>query len=473
MITKSIICGILLIEEKEYSFVFDQESFRLKVFPGVINGFTFEMLNASITISSKAKRGWVRIIDLDGKAYSGECIRFKVQDNPSYMDGIKVYEVVCFIQYVEEFSLDAIDGLRITGEDINLFYPSASALKMTVVENANHYIDSAGIETVKQPYMDCGKVRIARGVDAHIEIKAAATVYSIHSAHPITADSHIRVSYSSPVNDDVVIKTIRIIELFLQYVLYRKNVVLDKIELYWEHEGKSYYRGIIGFKNEYVVENHKDKSKRVIKYDFFNKKTGAVITKIKNNKFRLDYLCDSIDDTRHYTISRCFGILSAFEREFRNLYGVDYGRSELYDETKAEMVCLLNSLASESKGKKKKYIKGFAKGIMDNDVSLADKVNSALLDCGDIINPFVINLYGKNDEDTLIGISERMGAMRNGIAHSRLDMDIKPIHIDDLKIIEVLIYAMWLKTISKDTSSVIGVLSDLFGLRIKKDHKSF
>lgn len=43
---------------------------------------------------------------------------------------------------------------------------------------------------------------------------------------------------------------------------------------------------------------------------------------------------------------------------------------------------------------------------------------------------------------TIEEICDRMNTVRNGIAHSRLDLNLEAIHLSDLKIIEELLYAM-------------------------------
>ena len=43
---------------------------------------------------------------------------------------------------------------------------------------------------------------------------------------------------------------------------------------------------------------------------------------------------------------------------------------------------------------------------------------------------------------TIEEICDRMNTVRNGIAHSRLNLNLEAIHLSDLKIIEELLYAM-------------------------------
>ena len=59
-----------------------------------------------------------------------------------------------------------------------------------------------------------------------------------------------------------------------------------------------------------------------------------------------------------------------------------------------------------------------------------------------------------------------MNTVRNGIAHSRLDLNLEAVHLSDLKIIEELLYAMRLQHLRVDTKSIQIGIKRLFGERI-------
>ena len=63
-------------------------------------------------------------------------------------------------------------------------------------------------------------------------------------------------------------------------------------------------------------------------------------------------------------------------------------------------------------------------------------------------------------------ICDRMNTVRNGIAHSRLDLNLEAVHLSDLKIIEELLYAMRLQHLRVDTKSIQIGIKRLFGERI-------
>ena len=464
---KDEIFGQVYINQKNFAFVFDNKTFKLEIFPDQLIDFISEMLTNQASGPKRTKRTWIPTIELDGQVFNGDCIRFIILDNPYYHDGIKEYSVLSFIRYSYGFDLNSIKGLRLSGDDIDIFYPAEFAVKRSVVKNNNEL--SASVETVNMPYLSCGKYRVAKGVDAELMVKAESKMAFYNPVFPMQTNSFILANYSVPVNLDVVLKTIENVRSFLQYACYRKNITFHKMEVCWEKDGRTQYQGIIGLKEEYVSESKSEKRNRLLRFGFFNKQTATIITQIKNNKMVFDYLCDSIDDTRHYPVSRSFGILSAFEREYRNIYGDNYTRSNQYTETKDTIVGLLKEQAVKLTGKRKRYVKHFINGIENDSLPFSNRVEIALCDCEEIISPFIEAFYpSRNKKEIYTSIAEHMGRLRNGIAHSRLDVSIKPVFMDDLKIMEIMIYAMRLKAIKKDSHDIITALSDLFGIRLVK-----
>ena len=155
-------------------------------------------------------------------------------------------------------------------------------------------------------------------------------------------------------------------------------------------------------------------------------------------------------------------ILAAFEREFRNIYGQDAIRSKAYKDTKEQIVKLIEDQAPNYTGDRKKYIKGFAKIISNIDSSYGDNLEYALKDCKDIMEPFVIRRFEGTYEEIIADISISVNKLRNGVAHSRLDLELKPRHLVDIKLVEEMIYVIRLKKIGIEESTIKKSINELF-----------
>lgn len=60
-------------------------------------------------------------------------------------------------------------------------------------------------------------------------------------------------------------------------------------------------------------------------------------------------------------------------------------------------------------------------------------------------------------------IAARVGHMRNDLAHNNLDMEILPINLADIDIVEVLLYCMRLREIGLSVWETQKAINDLFG----------
>ena len=82
------------------------------------------------------------------------------------------------------------------------------------------------------------------------------------------------------------------------------------------------------------------------------------------------------------------------------------------------------------------------------------------------MGPFIKSKYAGALDVTIEEICDRMNTVRNGIAHSRLDLNLEAIHLSDLKIIEELLYAMRFQYLHIDSRPIQIGIKKLFGENI-------
>ena len=310
----------------------------------------------------------------------------------------------------------------------------------------------------------CGKYRIIPHVDASIEVSAYGVANFNNSLHPLTSKSIMTTTFSAPILLHTLLDAFHYSTCFLQYITYRKNISLDSIEVFkLDEKGLRNYLGILVFEKNNSIEDHPKANERIIDFSILKHRTAKLYTLIKNRKLAFQHLCDSIDDRRHYPPSRIIMILSSFEREFRNIYGQNSERSETYLNVQNDIVSLIDTYIAQKHGKSRNYAKQFKKYIENRDSSSESNLKKALLDCKDVMIPFVQRKYASNYEEAVDGISERMGTVRNGIAHSRLDLQLDAIHLSDIRIVQELSYAIRLKNMHLSTKETQKAINKLFG----------
>ena len=464
--------GYVNIDEHPYPFSFEVSDFILRLYPPTPEKWQDDMFSIFKNGFEPKEHKWIGAFEISGITSNNYEITFYVLDNPSNFNGFKEYKVQWVTYYYEGFDLNHIDGIRITGGDLNYFYSAERCLNQTIHLRENHTIEKMTVSSEAEEYLPCGCYSVKEDVDATLEVQAFAYMHQGNSKRPIDADTKLKSTFSSAVDIEVVNNTIFDIKKFLFYSLYRTNIIFSEIELCRrKDDGLFYYDGKLLFPENHIPESHKKVKQQLIGYDFWKEKAGDMLSIIHADKLGFNHICSNIEDRRHYPTSRFIMIFTEFEREFRNIYGTDYLRSDAYKETKSEVVDKLNELADASSGKKREYIRNISKGVYNTDNSYYDRVKASLIDCKKVMQPFVSKNYDGEYDEIIDGIADRAGQLRNGFAHSRLDLELEPVHLVDIKIIEELTYVMRLIRMKGNVSSVQKAINDLFGenISIKED----
>lgn len=458
--------GYININDSSCAFEFNDNDFTLSLYPPTTKDYDIRSMFEGLTGFNYKEHKWVERLKLTGITLSGSNIIFNVQDLPSDYNGFKVYNVNWYFCYRDTITADGIEGFRIKGPEIDFFYPPQRALetKIDFSKENNKIMGMQVSSNENNDCSDCGKYRIIKGVDADIELSAYATIHTDTAANPIDANSVMTTHFSKPVDIDTLIVAYFNAVRFFEYVTYRNNINIKSTDIFFINEnGLRQYDGILVFPNNTDIETHKNVKKRIIGYDILQKKTAKIFALINKSKIGFGHICKSIDDTRHYPASRTIMILTEFEREYRNIYGTDFNRSEEYINVKNSIVNLINDYLKEQHGKRRQYVKQLSKYVNDRDNSFETNVKYALDDCKDIMDIFVARKYKGNNKEATEGIAMRIGELRNGIAHSRLDLKIEPISLADIKIIEELTYAIRLKKLGIKNLDCKKSINRLFG----------
>jgi len=279
----------------------------------------------------------------------------------------------------------------------------------------------------------------------------------------VQAISAMTTTFSAPVGIDTLIDSYYDIVNFFKYITYRNNVDIGDFEVFFVNEKNlREYEGLLVFPNKCEPESNEGKKERIIAYNLLTDRSTKIIDAIKSKHMGLRHICSSTDDQLNYPASRIIMIFAEFEREYRNIYGEESFRSDEYLTVKSEVVSLIDEYFRLQKGKKRQYTKQISDYVKKRDNSFRDNLMYALRDNEDIMSPFVSKRYEGTYDVLVDAMSSRMGVVRNGIAHSHLDLQFDAVHLSDIKIIEELIYAMRLKKIGLSLKECQMAINKLF-----------
>lgn len=456
------IVGFLSEEFHEYVFEFDKVKLEVRLYSTSREVVRENMVNSFRRFAENYKQHrWLDALTLKGITSEGYLVYFGTLDNPSCYNGYLTYEVNWY--YITDNNDGIIDEIRFHGREIDCFFDPENTFKIDLKYGGEKFVtvDSINIEASNSEEISCGMfMHGALRVDSFC---GSNTTLKYNSAVPLNARSYYSMKLSSPIGIDELRDIITVFQKFLRYICYRTNVEISEISTYCLAEyGMRKECGKFVLDQTCGVEENSHIHDRIISASDLREHSSELLLAIDEGKIRDDYLCDSLKDCTHYTTSRVIMILAAFEREFREIYGQDIRRSEKYKAAKELTVeCILN-LANKMTGKQKKYIRDFAKGIENHDSSYGDNLEYAFIDCRSIMEPFVTRHFEGAYKEIVETVAVNINYLRNGIAHSRIGMNIEPRNLTDIKFVEEMIYVIRLKKLGLNENVIKKIINSLF-----------
>lgn len=462
--------GFVNYDDSEIAFEFDADDFVLNLYPPkeLWKKYSRPFYAFSKHPIDLTKHEWIPDTRIYGNTSARQQVVFSVKGDPSLYHGFLSFQVNWYFCCYEGMDENNISGFSLSGITVDSFYSPWAALDQEYEYDEELNTTKLVVSSAKVPAAPCGEYIITDTVKATIEVDAYTASGLGDYEHPIFANSRFITEFSEPVTVDTVIKAFEYTLRFFLYTTYRANVDISKADLFVINEnGRHDYWGVLVFPKGELPDKDKDARHHQIKYCDLKEKTAALFDAIRHEQISLQHICPNYDATRSYPISRVIMVLAAFERTYGHIHGKDTERSEEYVEIKAKVVALIEQLQKENTGKRKKAAKTLKDYVFNRDSSFSTNAAYALKDCAEIMMPFVKKRY-KGDYNSVVDeISDRIGVVRNGVAHCKLDFELEAIHLSDILIMEELLYAMQLKHIGLSTHECHIAIGRLFRENIR------
>ena len=252
----------------------------------------------------------------------------------------------------------------------------------------------------------------------------------------------------------------------IDFLTYRNNNSFDTIETYSVNENnKQYITGKFYIDFEKDIESDPEKIKHLIVADNI-KKFGNIYELINSNIIYLSHICDSSDKRKVYGPQRMLSILIAFERFFNSKFDDKEIRDDKYlimlekviEHLKNEKDIILDGL--EASGRYNKFVKRISKVEVDYASRLRYVINKYPI-CISYIN----SIYNLKSNSKLINtITERIGKLRNDMAHGNTNINFTSENTKDLKFMEVLFYIIILSELEVEDKEIINKINWLFNI---------
>lgn len=457
--------GFVNYNDKSYPFLYEKKV--LQLFPPnekeitILRSELFQRLNELST--NKYMDEWIGNLKIEGTLSNLNKITFLVQDFPSNNMGFISFPVQYYFMASDKLTTNTIDGIYISGQEVDYFYPSDKVVKVNFNLDGN-IIESSTVTTLKPTLESMGSYKYLNK-DVNLSVSAIPTTRDGDGDY-VTTRSEIKILFSEAVNLEFVVNIYHHIRSFFYYICRRTNIKLNPVDLIKVINGVRHKEGVLIINQPEVVGEDNKAKKRIIKYDYLNEKSSMILAEISRDSIYLEHLQSSLGKIYSYGTDRVILNFVAFEREFRNIYGDNKKRSDQFYSVQKDIQGYVVSKAENSKGKTKKYFNEFKRRIERDEHSYADRFEYALNDCLDIVKPFLVHQYNELKKDEIKKISKRLNVLRNDSTHGNIDLKIEPIHLKDFTILEVIVYAMRLKNIKLETDEIQNAIKELMGFNI-------
>lgn len=475
------ILGYVNVDDVEHPFLFDNSTYKLSLYPLSAKCGSMDvnaLANLKKVIGDIKKPKWIDAVDLKGVTVQGYNILFNVSGGYDIKDNLKIY-TVNYVYYYEHFNDHNINGLSITGEDIDGFFSHTKSLDMncTFDDKAGTYKNQS-LKAIDIPKQDGGTF-ILNGDGEEVFCRISLDAYSfLTMAYDIPdkkmeSISEIRVGFSDSIGIKSTIECIGLICNLFRFLSYRLRVDLDEIHTYClDEDGIAHYDGRIIIRdisaNEYVSDadlciDENDVKKSIIRYDDIKEHTADICTMIYNGKISLEHMTSTYFRRNSYNQARILGILTAFERAYNNIYGIDTVRGDDYVNFKNSLIERLNKGKECYHGKQLKWYKDVINGIKKSGISYSQKVYHALIDNQSTVEMYIKNKYEYTDYKKIADdISKRIGKLRNNLAHNNKLDEMDANIIFDIKTVEELWYCMYLRHCNVPIENIVKAVGRLF-----------
>lgn len=457
--------GYLTYNRFNVPFEFDLEEFVLYLYP---NTRQKRRLIRPEDLSpyfhyDPSNHNWIKHKTVTGTSTDKRKVIFCIETLPLSFHDFPCFNVLWFFYGAQEMDTNDITSLYIENDTIDSFFNPKVALDSEVQwDELTDNISKMSISATKQISKPCGTYRIKKSNTAHINVAAYAIADLLSYSQPIYSKSRLAVTFDSPIDIHTALAISTDLQRLLVFISYRTDIRIQRVNLIsFNEEKKQNLSGLLAFpkRNNPPIDGHP--KKRIIEYSVLNEHTGNLIEDLNANKILLDQT-PTIDTRNSITPGRTAMIFAAFERVVNSYYGKDADRSERYKDIKREFGELIDDFVNTKSGKNKDYAKSIKRQFDYLDSSFSNKVKYALSDCFETMNPLLAEKYNDCKDTTITALGYRLNELRNHLVHGNLGLEIDPIHVADIQLLEVLIYAIVLKHVGISPEASRTALGQLF-----------
>lgn len=373
------------------------------------------------------------------------------------IDTLLIVEIDYYILF--NYNCEKFVKIAISGPEITHIYPTTEAFeKMEYTKDGNFIFNTKSFSkttTKKEIFnIDNQEISIYFGISSIGSYRTGEA--------PIILNSTMFLEFKITNDYKFILDLLKLSNLFIQYLCYRKNIVFTDINVYGFVDDKILkVATIFEVNTNNIIEEYPIQKERLIKYKYIKGNIGNILNAMSKSKIYLKHIPDTYENGMCINAARFILITAGVEWEFKNNDLIEL-KSSKTKEAEDYIEELIKKLIDDNSGKKKEILKFLKKSI--KIYNLESKIISCCKYYSDISDVFGKRLYELNNEIfDYKKIGNRVSTQRNNYAHGKIDQNFIGASLIDIIYLEYMIYIMQLKHYGLNNKNIQLSIKELFG----------
>lgn len=461
--------GICKYKDIDFTFMFSGEELRL-----VPPADKREIIQTNWVLTPLAKGVYTRgnPLTMDEPYLTGKCNETgttfifitKQGGHVGSQNSVFFVPIVAYIRC--RYGRDSIARMSFTSPVVNCIHPVNQGFGYAI--NVDSF-NETGVFTVTTQSFDETTTEpqtfMVDNIQVSVEFSISRKLSTKLNEPPITLSSSMLFEFA-PTNDyRLIFRLWSVAKQFLQYLCYRRNIILPEVALFAPADGGKYEE----FATMYVLNEAGDdesstlKSGRYIQQKYLAGTEGKILSDIASGMLYLRHLPQTYQSGRTIDAARFIMITAAFEWEYKRNFPDGVPKKEARLKAEAAVTDEIDEKIKSSAGKKREIYK-FLKRLVKSDSLESEIIHTGKV-IDNIIGVFGKHLYHLNGEELKYSeMGKRLSSQRNHYAHGDLDQEFIGLSLLDLMYMEYALYAIQLNYYGIDEKNIRRAINDLFHL---------
>lgn len=303
---------------------------------------------------------------------------------------------------------------------------------------------------------DLGVISILNDKEIQVSIRFNK-IFSKSGANSIEAYLNLKCEHG--LNTDEIIFLNNVCRKFFCFISYSLDAQIENSYAFGISKMKT------AFKEFIYADDDKNVETRILSLENIKQNICKLIEFVSKDIFYFEYFTHT-SQKYNYGFGRLVCLLACFERYAEKQYGDIFKRSEQYREVKDSVIEYLKQRKEEGTGKVRKYYSEIINLVSYEKLTYGDQIAKVIGYNENIMRPIIDDVIeGEDYNKKLQNLKSKLNKLRNDLAHAKVDMKLDKSVIENVIVVEVLLYVIAFKIAGIDDDAVIkSCLHDLFSI---------